>query len=536
MVKKKGKSKRITLKDKYKIQRRVVETHRKNRKQAKRDAKAGIVRHDKKKDPGIPNSWPFKQELLQSIQREKERAENRKLEEKERRANKNGAANLEELMKQANQKKNEFDAKIGSSSAALDDGVKTVTTSHGQQSRRAYLRSLKTVIESSDVILQVLDARDPLGTRISPGIEASILSHFDKRMVLVMNKIDLIPKKNVSDWLTYLRRSHPTVALKAGTTQSRSNEGGRSSGVGQTKGENALSSSMAVGVDGLLQLLKNYARANGEKKSKTSITVGIIGYPNVGKSSILNSLKRFRAVGVSPRPGFTTTLQEVVLDKNIRLIDSPGVVFDDDASRDGANAMLRNGVDADSVSDPLPAISELLGRCTVESLMMTYSVPAFPTGPEGVLTFLAMVARSKGRVLKGGIPDKMMAARLVIRDWNQGKIPYYSTPPTTEVEMGDSSASATDAKIVSKFSEEFDVSKIMAAHDRELMEGLEDVDEMDFVQMTSSSRPQCDGSADKVVRYLNEDGVQSSDSEMEGEDDAVATNTRMEEAEDFFGE
>ena len=277
MVKKKGKSKRITLKDKYKIQHRVVETHRKNRKQAKRDAKAGVVRHDKKKDPGIPNSWPFKQELLQSMQREKERAENRKLEEKERRANKNGAADLEELMKQANQKKNEFDAKTGGvSSAALDDGVKTVTTSHGQQSRRAYLRSLKKVIESSDVILQVLDARDPLGTRISAGIEASILSHFDKRMVLVMNKIDLIPKKNVSDWLTYLRKSHPAVALKAGTTQSRSNEGGRSSGVGQTKGENALNSSMAVGVDGLLQLLKNYARANGEKKSKTSITVGII--------------------------------------------------------------------------------------------------------------------------------------------------------------------------------------------------------------------------------------------------------------------
>jgi len=371
------------------------------------------------------------------------------------------------------------------------------------------------------------------GTRISSGIEASILSHFDKRMVLVMNKIDLIPKKNVSEWLTYLRRSHPTVALKAGTTQSRSNEGGRSSGVGQTKGENALSSSMAVGVDGLLQLLKNYARANGEKKSKTSITVGIIGYPNVGKSSILNSLKRFRAVGVSSRPGFTTTLQEVVLDKNIRLIDSPGVVFDDDASRDGANAMLRNGVDADSVSDPLPAIAELLGRCTSESLMMTYSVPAFPPGPEGVLTFLAMVARSKGRVLKGGIPDKMMAARLVMRDWNQGKIPYFSTPPVTEVEMGDTS---THAKIVSKFSEEFDVSKIMAAHDKELMNGLEDVDEMDFVQMTSSSRPRGEGSADKVVRYLHEGGDQNSDSEMEGDDDAVALNTRMEEAEDFFGE
>ncbi|KAL7543333.1 hypothetical protein ACHAXR_012656 [Thalassiosira sp. AJA248-18] len=574
MVKKKGKSKRIALKDKYKIQRRVIETGRKNRKQAKRDSKAGIVRHGKnsKKDPGIPNSWPFKQELLQNIKQEKERMEERKAEEKERQRNGSGAANLQELMKLANQKQAEFDAKIGSAPTDAD-GVAAASMSnnnegvpHGQQSRRAYLRSLKKVISSSDVILQILDARDPLGTRIHPAIESGILSHFDKRMVLVLNKIDLIPKANVNEWLTYLRRSHPTVALKAGTTQSRSCESGKSSGVGQAKGEGALGSSMAVGVDGLLQLLKNYARSSGEKKkSKMSITVGIIGYPNVGKSSILNSLKRFRAVGVSPRPGFTTSLQEVVLDRNIRLVDSPGVVFDDTTSSTeggggGAGAILRNGIDADSIDDPIPAIQELLGRCTMESLMMTYNVPAFPRGAEGVMTFLAMVARTKGRVLKGGIPDKNMAARLVIRDWNRGKIPYYSVPPSTSnsdkggmanMEDGDGSAAAGsggdgEAKIVSKFSEEFDINKILEEHDKELMEGLDDVDEMDFVQMNSNSQSASkrgDGKkegADKVLDYLTKDqgdDDDDDDDDMEEEesegDDAVARNAMMEDAEDF---
>jgi len=548
MVKKKGKSKRITLKDKYKIQRRVVETHRKNRKQAKRDAKAGIVRHDKKKDPGIPNSWPFKQELLQNIKHEKERMEVKKQEEKERRKQhqKGKATNLTELMMQANQKKSEFDARTaGGAALANDDSVRIIAQSHGQQSRRAYLRSLKKVIESSDVILQILDARDPLGTRIHPAIESGILSHFDKRMVLVLNKIDLIPKSNVGEWLTYLRRSHPTVALKAGTTQSRSHESGKSSGIGRSKSENALSSSMAVGVDGLLQLLKNYARASGEskskKKSKTCITVGIIGYPNVGKSSILNSLKRFRAVGVSPRPGFTTTLQEVVLDKNIRLIDSPGVVFDDDDAKSGAGAILRNGIDADSVEDPIPAIQELLERCTMESLMMTYNVPAFPRGPEGVMTFLAMIARTKGRVLKGGIPDKIMAARCVIKDWNKGKIPYYSVPPTKDAQMNNmmvgGEGEGGDAKIVSQFSEEFDISKIMEAHDKELMEGLDDVDEMDFVQMNSNGQTSRDGKkegADKVLDYLTkEQADDDDDDDMEEDNDAAMGNAQMEDAEDF---
>ena len=527
MVKKKGKSKRITLKDKYKIQKRVVESHRKNRKQAKRDSKAGIVRHDKKKDPGIPNSWPFKQELLQNIRQGNERMEQRKLEEKERRAK--GASNLTELVAQANAKQSHFDAKSGTVVNNVDDSIKTLTTSHGQQSRRAYLRSLKQVIESSDVILQVIDSRDPLGTRIHPAIEAGILSHYDKKMVLVMNKIDLIPKKNVSEWLTYLRKSHPTVALKAGTTQSRSNEGGKSSGVGQAKGESALSSSSAVGVEGLLQLLKNYARSNGEaKKSKTCISVGIIGYPNVGKSSILNSLKRARAVGVSSRPGFTTSLQEVVLDKNIRLIDSPGVVFDDDDTKAGAGAVLRNGIDPDSIDDPIPSIQELIGRCSMESLMMTYNVPAFPTGPEGCMTFLAMVARSKGRVLKGGIPDKIMAGRLVIKDWNQGKIPYYSMPPNDKIDA--TASSVGGAKIMNQFSEKFDINKILEDHDNELMQELDDVDEMDFVQMNSVPRDPVD--ANKVPNYLTKEGSDDEDSDAM-EEDGAHVNAQMQDAEDF---
>ena len=529
MVKKKGKSKRVALKDKYKIQRRVVESHRKNRKQAKRDSKAGIVRHDKKKDPGIPNSWPFKQELLQNIRQTNERMEQRKLEEKERRKNNSKAQNLTELVAEANKKQSQFDARGGSMVGNVDDSIKTMVTSHGQQSRRAYLRSLKQVIESSDVILQVIDSRDPLGTRIHPAIEAGILSHYDKRMVLVMNKIDLIPKKNVSDWLTFLRRSHPTVALKAGTTQSRSNEGGKSGGVGQAKGESALSSSSAVGVEGLLQLLKNYARSSGEtKKSKTCISVGIIGYPNVGKSSILNSLKRARAVGVSPRPGFTTSLQEVVLDKNIRLIDSPGVVFDDDDTKAGAGAVLRNGIDPDSIDDPIPAIQELIGRCSMQSLMMTYNVPAFPTGPEGCMTFLAMVARSKGRVLKGGIPDKVMAGRLVIKDWNKGKIPYYSLPPSDKI--GTAVSSVGNAKIVNQFSEKFDINKILEDHDNELMQELDDVDEMDFVQMNSAPRDAVD--ANKVLNYLTKDGSDE-DSDDAMEEDGAQMNAQMEDAEDF---
>jgi len=508
MVKKKRQSKRVTLNDKYKIQRRVVESHRKSRKQAKRDAKAGIVRHDnKKKDPGIPNSWPFKQDLLKQIARTRERAEENKRLSKEKkstdlralRAHQEAggtARTFQELADQAKSSQEEYAAKGGDAAGATNDGMRSEKTNPlGQSSRRAYLRELRKVVEASDVILQVLDARDPSGTRMGRTSEESLLSRHDKKMVLVLNKIDLVPKDAVSGWLTHLRRSHPTIAMKAGTNQSRS------SGVGRSEGETALKSSSGVGVEGLLQLLKNYARTSapgGGGKSKGCITVGIVGYPNVGKSSILNTLKRARAVGVSPRPGFTTSIQEVVLDRSVRLIDSPGVVFDDmdDKSDDKmGHSLLRNCVDADSVEDPIPAVAGLLSRCTTQSLMMTYEIPAFPPGD--VMTFLALVARRSGRVMKGGIPDKARAARIVIRDWNAGKIKYFTAPP--DVTVAENGAKG-EVQVVNSFGEAFDVAK-MAEFDREALDGLAE-DGMDFVELAPTSDRVSGQAENEMARVL----------------------------------
>lgn len=147
MVKKKGKSKRTTLQDKYKIQKRTLETHRKRRKQSKKDAASGVVRHDKlKKDPGIPNSWPFKQDLLKEIQRQRERQQQIQAETKERRKSdlralrehqeKGGTARtVQELMEQANQDKAKFEAKEGHVTMEKEKSDGTVAA--GQQSRRA---------------------------------------------------------------------------------------------------------------------------------------------------------------------------------------------------------------------------------------------------------------------------------------------------------------------------------------------------------------------------------------------------------------
>lgn len=410
MVKKKGKSKRTSMKDKFKIQKRTAETNRKQKKQAKRDAAAGKVTQKKKKDPGIPNSWPFKADLLKEIQRTRERQQEQQRQAKEQRQanlralkehqSEGGTARtIEELMALAQQSQNEFAAKEAFVSEDVTDTKQRQDSSvaAGQQSRRAYLRELRKVIDGSDVLLQVLDARDPINSRIHPKIEEMILSRPDKKMVVLLNKIDLVPKPVVQAWLTHLRRSVPALAVRADKIVERSTSKKKKEGEDGNEDNDAVSMAVStstsskasdvLGMEGLLQLLKNYARVRVPgKKSKTTIVVGIIGYPNVGKSSIINALKRTRAVGVSPRPGFTTTSQEVVLDRDVRLMDSPGVVFDDEA------AWLGNCLNVDTLEDPIHSVQKLLERCDQKSLLMTYKIPAFPPGD--VMMFLAMVART----------------------------------------------------------------------------------------------------------------------------------------------
>jgi nuclear GTP-binding protein len=521
MVKKKGKSKRTSLQDKYKIEKRTRETARKRKKQGNRDATNGIVKHDKtKKDPGIPNSWPFKQDLLKEIQRTRERSQQIQAETKEKRKEElralrvhqeggGTARTIQELVQQANVDQRAFQTKQGDVVTQDEPEKSDGTKAAGQQSRRAYLRELKKVVETADVLLQVLDARDPIGSRIHPSMENVILSQADKRMVLVLNKIDLVPKDMVGSWLTTLRRSHPTIAIKASSDKLfGSTEGG----------EKATAATTAVGMDCLLQLLKNYARTGATGgKSKTTIVVGVIGYPNVGKSSIINALKRTRAVGVSSRPGFTTCMQEVVLDRNVRLLDSPGVVFNDES------AMLGNCIDPDSVEDPIPPITALLKRCNHSTLLMAYNIPSFPPGD--AMMFLAMVAKSYGRVLKGGIPDKVGAARAVLRDWNNGKIPYYTAPPKSAAPDVEG-----DAVVVSHFGKEFDLSK----YDQSVMDSLKESDGMDFVQLEGDRESKIGASKEDMDIFTGEAGSdEEEDAEEMDEDSDEEPKSKVAAAEDY---
>ncbi|TIA88459.1 hypothetical protein E3P99_02582 [Wallemia hederae] len=383
----------------------------------------------------------------------------------------------------------------------VDDAAQQTSKDY---SHRAYMRELKRVMDLSDVILMVLDARDPQSCR-SATIEREIRRREGegKKLVFVLNKIDLVPKENVEAWLQFLRVQYPTVAFKASTQQQRTNLSQKRGGGGSS----GASSSDCYGADGLVNLLKNYTR---NANLKTSIVCGIIGFPNVGKSSVVNSLKRSKACGVGATPGFTKVAQEVVLDKNIKILDSPGVVFADDDSQEAAQdqqnvrrrqaeTTLRNVVKVENVDDVQPSIELILERCTPTHLMQLYEIPEY----NSVTDFLVKIALLRGRLGKGGVPDLVGAGRQVLRDYTTGRIPYYTQPPRTSMgaptikskqstlssgfypreqrSEADLSAAAAgngngdgnggDAAIVSEFGQAFDLAGLLGESDAQALSG-----------------------------------------------------------------
>lgn len=460
MVKKskKSKSKRIPLKKKHKIIRKVKEHHKKKAKEAK---KLGINKKQKvEKDPGIPNDWPFKEEELKALEVRRARA-------------------IEELeQKKAARKERAQKRKLGilegddiPETAGLDSSKKKTkeTEKSHDNSDRAFYKELVKVIEASDVILEVLDARDPLGTRCVDMEKMVLKSGPEKHLVLLLNKIDLVPREAVEKWLKYLREELPAVAFKCSTQEQRSNYGWKSTSKA-SKASNILQTSDCLGAETLIKLLKNYSRSHEIKKS---ITVGVIGLPNVGKSSLINSLRRCHVVNVGATPGLTRSMQEVQLDKNVKLLDCPGVIMVKSGGSD-ASIALRNCKRIEKLSDPVGPVKEILNLCPAETLVSLYKLPNF----DSVDDFLQKVATVRGRLKKGGIVDVEAAARIILHDWNEGKIPYYTLPPSRNQEV-------FEASIVSELGKVFNVEEVYQG-ESSFIGSLKSVEDFSHVEVPPS--------------------------------------------------
>lgn len=204
-------------------------------------------------------------------------------------------------------------------------------------------------------------------------------------------------------WVRHLSKEFPTLAFHASINNS-------------------------FGKGSLISLLRQFSQLHADRKQ---ISVGLIGYPNVGKSSIVNTLRNKPVCTVAPIAGETKVWQYITLMKRIYLIDCPGIVPPNQQDTD-EELLLRGSVRVENVEWPAQYVEAVLRRVQPKHLQKTYEV----TGYTDSTSFLELLCRRMGRLLKGGEPDLDAVARIVLNDWIRGKIPWFTPPPMLEGDNG----------------------------------------------------------------------------------------------------
>ena len=372
----------------------------------------GIVKLQKK-DPGLPNLGDYSQKMERVLnkQRKRNNLANKYLTKRQKRENESGAgANIKGSMAlyalSAQSSGTEFNAK----EQFIAD--QSMVNRSKENSRKRFWKEFQKVVKVSDVLLEVLDARDPLGCRLRE-VERVIDSQYagKKKFILVLNKVDLVPKEAIEKWIEYFRvEGLPVVAFSA-------------SGGGKASGQDAGTSHQDPThrcVHHMFEVLRRFQRT--EHGGRKRITVGIVGFPNVGKSSVINALKRERVVHVGNTPGVTTSAQEISLQGHVKIVDCPGVVMSDGSE---AEIVLRNAMKIEHITDPIRPVELIVERCGVDMLSAIYDIKRY----NGFEQFMTLLAERKGKLLKGGKPNIEDVCRVVLKDWNDGRIHFYTTPP-----------------------------------------------------------------------------------------------------------
>ncbi|KAJ2880227.1 GTPase required for pre-60S ribosomal subunit nuclear export and maturation [Coemansia asiatica] len=293
---------------------------------------------------------------------------------------------------------------------------------------------LYKVVDSSDVILHVLDARDPQGTRCRH-VEKHIKTEAPhKHLIFVLNKVDLVPTWVTARWVKVLSREYPTLAFHASITNS-------------------------FGKGSLIQLLRQFTKLHPDKRQ---ISVGLIGYPNTGKSSIINTLRQKKVCNVAPIPGETKVWQYITMTRKIYLIDCPGIVQFSSSDTD-TDIVLKGSIRTESLLTPEDYIPEILARVRREYVQRHYNIDKWQDAHE----FLTELAKATGKLNKGGEPDMHVVSKMVINDWLRGRLPHYRAPPEFAEPLAGSAETGASEDAKSQAGEPGDASEQVAVRKKD---------------------------------------------------------------------
>ena len=248
----------------------------------------------------------------------------------------------------------------------------------------SYKVMVKDVIKKADILLEVVDARFPEETRNSE-VERDI-ARSKKPFIIVLNKCDLVSKETIEKTKSRLSQIAPTVFV---------------------------SSKDRFGTTMLRHKILEIAGIKGR-----DILVGSLGYPNTGKSSVINGVAGKHKASTSPVSGHTKGLQLVNAGSRIMFIDTPGVIpF-------GENDQYLQGLlsvkSASHLEDPIGVAMKIIEKMCTENKSSLESFYQVTIEGQDSYDILEIIGRQSNFLKKKGEVDETRAAIKIINDWQKG--------------------------------------------------------------------------------------------------------------------
>lgn len=327
-------------------------------------------------------------------------------------------------------------------------------------------RQLWRVIERSDLVVQIVDARNPLLFRCED-LEVYV-KQIDpkKKNLLLVNKADMLTDKQREMWADYFERNNIPFRFFSAHLAKERNEarlledesGSEANDLADTAKDLNIEEQKQqeqqserswrtdiLDVDELEELFLSNTpdtlplnqEAGEPQKQKT--VIGLVGYPNVGKSSTINALLGAKKVSVSATPGKTKHFQTLYLSPEIMLCDCPGLVFPNFATTKAE--LVVNGVlpidQQREFTGPAGLVAHRIPKHFVENVYgVKINIRPIEEGGTGIPTaseVLRTYARARGFSTTGqGQPDESRAARYVLKDYVSGKLLFCHPPPPAE--------------------------------------------------------------------------------------------------------
>lgn len=265
---------------------------------------------------------------------------------------------------------------------------------HMAKTKKQIIEDLKLI----DIIVEILDSRIPISSK-NPDVEQYSKN---KKRIVVLNKSDLADDNITKEWVQYFEEK----GIKAIPMQSN----------------------IAKGTENLINEIKKQAQEIEQKykeKGRIGYTtkVMVVGIPNVGKSTFINSLTKKKTAKVENRPGVTQKKQWIKLGNNIDLMDTPGMLWpkigDENIGMHLAftNSISKNAIDNEEVAYYL---LKYLIENYPNNIIKRYNIDTINN--EEIMDIMDKIALKKGCILAGKRIDSEKVSNMILNDFQSGRM------------------------------------------------------------------------------------------------------------------